>query len=60
MNRELTKSAKRLSKRFFKFMNNSVFSKTMGNVRKNRDAKLVETEKIRNCLASEPNQICWR
>ena len=36
-------------------MNNSVFGKTVENVRKDRDIKLVTTDKRRNQLVSEPN-----
>ena len=36
-------------------MNNSVSQKTMENVRKHRDVKLVTTERRRNYLGSEPN-----
>ena len=36
-------------------MNNSVFRKTMENVRKQRDIKLVITERRRNYWVSEPN-----
>ena len=36
-------------------MNNSVFGKTMENVKEHRDIKLVTTDKRRNQLVSEPN-----
>ena len=36
-------------------MNNAVFGKTMENLRKHRDIKLVATDKRRNRLVSEPN-----
>ena len=56
MNTELRKLAKNdLEKDLFKLMNNSVFGKTMENIRKHRDTKLVTTDKKRNKLVSEPN-----
>ena len=36
-------------------MINAVFRKTIENVRKNRDIKLVKTERRKNYLVSEPN-----
>ena len=56
MNTELRKLAKDdFEKDLFKLMNNAVFGKTMQNIRKHRDIKLVTTNKKRNKLVSEPN-----
>ena len=56
MNTELRKPAKNnFEKDFCNLMNNPVFGKTMENVRKHRDIKLVATGKRRNQLVSEPN-----
>ena len=56
MNTELRKLAKNdFKKDLFKLMNNSVFGKTMENIRKHRDIKLVTTDKKRSKLVSEPN-----
>ena len=56
MNTELRKLAKDdFEKDLFKLMNNAVFGKTMENIRKHRNIKLVTTDKKRNKIVSEPN-----
>ena len=56
MNTDLRKNAKiDFEKDFFKLMNNSVFGKTIENVRNHRNIRLVTSDKRRRILASEPN-----
>ena len=56
MNSKLGNKAKDdFVKEFCKLMNNSVFGKTMGNIQKHRDIKLVATERRQNYLVLEPN-----
>ena len=56
MNSVLSKKQKMILKKiFFKLINDAVFGRTIKNMRKNRDIKLVTTERRRNFLVSEPN-----
>ena len=56
MNAEIRKLTKNdFEKYLFKLMNNAVLGKTLENIRKHRDIKLVTTDKRRSKLVSEPN-----
>ena len=56
MNTDLRKKRGMIWKKIiFKFISNATFGKTIENVRKYRNIKLVATERRRNSLGSEPN-----
>ena len=56
MNTKLRQKIKsNFEKDFLKLINNVLFRKTMENMGKHRNIKLVTTEKRRNYLVSEPN-----
>ena len=55
---DLTKKIEKSEKDFFELMNNEFFRKTIKNLKKHRDIKLIKlvtTEARRNYLVSEPN-----
>ena len=55
MNTKLrTEGKNEFDKDFFKLMDNIIFGKTMENVRKYNEIKLLKTEKRRNYSVSEP------
>ena len=58
MNTTLRQKAKNnFEKYFFNLMNTAVFSKTLENMRKHRNTKLVTTERRRTYLVSEPDDL---
>ena len=58
MNTKLRQKAKdNFDKYFFKLMNSAVFGKTMQNLRKYRDIKLIVTVRRRSYLVSKSNYL---
>ena len=55
--RQATLAKDDVGKDLYKFMNNSVFGKTMENVRKRRDIELVTNEKVAQKRIAKPNYV---
>ena len=56
MNKKLRKKQKMILKKiFFKLLNNAVFGKTMENLKKHRDIKLITLKARRNYLVLQAN-----
>ena len=59
LNRELRTKAKQSGKNFevdfFKLVNNSVFGKTLENIRNRADIRLISSDKVVQILAAKPN-----
>ena len=43
----------------FKLMNNSIFCKTLENIRNRVDIRLITSDKVAQKLAAKPNYDCW-
>ena len=55
---EAKKSGNNFEVDFYKLMNNSVFGKTLENIRNRVDIRLISTNKVAQKLAAKPNYDC--
>ena len=55
---EAKKSGNNFEVDFFKLMNNSVFGKTLENIRNRVDIRLISTDRVAQKLAAKPNYDC--
>ena len=57
---EAKQSGKNFEIDFFKLMNNSVFGKTLENIRNRVDIRLISSDKVAQKLAAKPNYDCCK